>query len=218
MFLSSLMTITVAAMLWGRYAGLRQFWYPLTALAAALYLAAALSSGALRSPYGRGVLLALGCCALGDLTGPGNFIAGVCFFLIAHLFMAGACVWRGLRWRRMALCLPVLLLADGVVLYRVLDSVPGKELPLIVAYVTVISVMLLAAAGASTNNGWLLAGAIVFYLSDYFVARWRYGGGSINGYFCYPLYYAACMMFAFSAYRATLQSPAEPPLDQPSPE
>ena len=61
-------------------------------------------------------------------------------------------------------------------------------------------------------RGIFLPGAARFYVSDLFVARWAFvGGGSVNAYFCYPLYYAACLLLAHAAGSPALHDVEESP-------
>ena len=76
--------------------------------------------------------------------------------------------------------------------------VPEHERVTILAYVAVIGAMLALAAAAGNSKSLLLLAATLFYISDVFVARWRYGGGPFNGYLCYPLYYTSCALFAWT--------------------
>jgi uncharacterized membrane protein YhhN len=69
----------------------------------------------------------------------------------------------------------------------------------VVAYVAVISLMVVTAAGAtaSTGRGAIGLGAICFYLSDLHVARDRFVSRSFwNKSWGLPLYYAAQLLLA----------------------
>lgn len=71
----------------------------------------------------------------------------------------------------------------------------------VLVYIVAISLMAMFAAGVREGHGGLLIllGAVAFYVSDIFVARWKFvDTSSVNAYFCHPLYYAACLMLAFS--------------------
>jgi uncharacterized membrane protein YhhN len=69
------------------------------------------------------------------------------------------------------------------------------------AYIAVISVMVVAAAGtyALAGNGWIPLGAVGFYLSDLSVARDRFVKEEfLNRIWGLPLYYAAQVALAWS--------------------
>jgi len=58
--------------------------------------------------------------------------------------------------------------------------------------------MLLPASTGYVLAG-LAAGALAFYVSDMFLAQTAFlGGGPLNTVLGYPIYYAACLLFACS--------------------
>ena len=61
------------------------------------------------------------------------------------------------------------------------------------------AIVLTAAGGARAGLPLALPAAVLFYVSDVCVARWRYLDSAVDGYICYLLYYAACAMFALNA-------------------
>jgi uncharacterized membrane protein YhhN len=77
----------------------------------------------------------------------------------------------------------------------------------VLAYIVVISIMVCAACGIAGNpnlpasaRATIFAGAILFYLSDLFVARQRFVvNAHANRVVGLPLYYAAQFLLAFSA-------------------
>ena len=197
--LAAVMWLAVAGMLVGRAVG----WSSsvtgaFTVVASTAFLVAALVAGAFRSRYGVLVLCALVCCWLGDILGPRNFVWGLYAFLGGHLLFTLAFASTRLNWRDSAFAVCAIAIIDALLMAWIMPNVPDKERFDVIAYTTVISVMLAAGWGARRANAWLLPAAIIFFISDIFVARWRYGGGAINGYLCYPLYYTACMFFAIS--------------------
>ena len=172
---------------------------PLVLTASTGFLLAAVAAGAWRTARGRLVGLALIGCWAGDLVGQRHFVAGALCFLVAHLAFSGAFLSAGLRrlatlgWGSAA------MVSAAVVLRVFLPAVPAAEVPLVVAYVVVISVMVVAVGASRAAPAPAVAAAVLFYVSDIFVARWRYGfGGSLNALFCYPLYYLACNLFALA--------------------
>lgn len=175
-------------------------WYVFVASTA--FVVMALVSGALRDAYGRLVLLGLVCCWWGDVLGrEAGFVAGALAFLVAHLFFIGG-FWR-LTVSRALLIRGAVGggVASVVALAWLWPHLEASDFALVLGYLAVITAMVVSAAGISRNPGGaiVLVGAVVFYVSDIFVARWQFvGGGSINGYFCYPLYYSACLTLARS--------------------
>ena len=164
---------------------------------------------AFRIPFRVGLVA----CAAGDLLGPRNFQLGVGCFLAAHLAFAIGCLGHGVQVRRLLSWGPVVAATSfGLVGLWLWPHVPERDRPLIVVYTAVISAMLLLASGLrpSAVRPWLLVGAWIFYLSDIFVARWRFvDPSSTNGLVCYPLYYLACTLLA-SATGRDLSPPNAP--------
>ena len=176
-----------------------------TAAASTGYVAVAVSRGALGGVYGQFILLGLVGCWCGDMLGPRNFMAGLAAFLLAHFGFIGAFCANGIRWKRMLWALPALLLATVPVLTWLLPHVPATDIGPVAAYITVISLMVLFACGASHNavGRHALLGTLLFYVSDIFVARWRYVDTSAaNGNICFPVYYTACIVLAMSVTAA----------------
>jgi len=142
-------------------------------------------------------------CALGDFLGPRNFHLGVVMFLLAHLAFSAAFLIHGVAWRRLLARAPIVVGASLlVVVVWLWPHVPENDRGLVAGYTTVISVMAILAGGLSPSpaRGLLWVGAWVFYLSDIFVARWRFVDSSpSNGLACYSLYYTACVLLAWGA-------------------
>ncbi|HOD50140.1 MAG TPA: lysoplasmalogenase [Candidatus Hydrogenedentes bacterium] len=170
-------------------------------IASACFLLVAVLGGALRSVYGRFIFTGLLCCALGDYVGFRNFVWGAIAFLVAHVFFVAAFWTLGVDWKRALRFLPFLLLVDAGILASLYPGIYGTDRPVAFAYIVFISAMVVFAFGVSApqRRTLILAAATLFYFSDIFVARWRFTDtGSINGYFCYPIYYAACVLFAWT--------------------
>jgi len=163
------------------------------------FLTVALGNGAWQSRHGRLLLAALGCCALGDFFGPGNFEAGVLAVAVAHLLFAATFLWLGVDRRRLALAIVATSVLSGLTLAWLLPHVARESLPLVLGYCAVISLMLITAlALRPPHASRLIIAALIFYVSDIFVARWRFvDTSSNNAYLCYPLYYTACLLFAW---------------------
>jgi len=199
-----LLVITVAAvagMLAARNLHAGAWVMPLILLASTGFVALAAARGAFRGGYDRCMLLGLAGCWCGDMFGPQNFLAGLGAFLLAHLGFVAAFCCNGIVWRRTLWALPVLAVTDAALLAWLMPHVPAGEVGPVTSYVAVISLMVVFACGASHNaqGRRALLGAVAFFISDVFVARWRYVDPSpINGNLCYPIYYTACIVMAMS--------------------
>ena len=139
------------------------------------------------------------------LKGEGSFRAGLAAFLLGHV--AYVLAFAGLTppsgWFNpgfLAICV-----ASGLVFWWLRPSL-GKMTGPVLAYVVVITLMLLAAEAAAFNpalprtGAWLVfGGALVFYLSDLCVARDRFKKpGWANRLVGLPLYYAGQFSIAWS--------------------
>jgi uncharacterized membrane protein YhhN len=177
-------------------------------LASTGFVAAAVAGGAWASTYGRVVLAALCLSWLGDvLLIPKDervFRAGILSFLLGHVAFLAAFLVRGVApgWCVVAL---VGITAPSSLVLRWLSPHLRSEMKLPVrAYVTVISLMVVAAVGtvASAPSWTILAAAVAFFCSDLSVARDRFVQKSfVNRVWGLPLYYGAQLLFAVSASR-----------------
>lgn len=176
----------------------------------ALFIAAALAGPAADPEYFKLILAGLILCMAGDVfliffDQRGPFLAGLVSFLAGHVlyafaFFSLAGAGRG-RWIVIA---PVAALSVAVFLW--LRPRLGRMLVPVLAYVTIITAMVIGAdALADTETvrfpGRALAfsGAILFYVSDVFVARQRFVKRNFfNRGVGLPLYYAGQFMIAFS--------------------
>lgn len=179
--------------------------------ASAGFIALALVLGAwVVWPTGYILLAALGLCFLGDLAlipdqeGPA-FQAGVGAFALGHLGFVVAFLSRLHPPATLAL-MPLavgslLALAFGAAVMRILW--PGVPAPLrgpTVAYVFVISAMVGAAAGTAElpGGGFVLAGAIIFYLSDLTVSFDRFKARRlVYRAVGLPMYYLAQVLLVY---------------------
>ncbi|MCX7544382.1 lysoplasmalogenase [Marinicella gelatinilytica] len=143
------------------------------------------------------MVAAFGFSLLGDVlliktTNKRFFLLGLAAFLLAHLFYAGAFAWAGLRYPE-AITTSVVVIAAMigcyVWLYRHLTGTMKVAVP---AYLTAIGLMLIAAMLTRHHAHQLIvAGAVLFALSDVFVARQRFvSPGFNNRLIGLPLYYA----------------------------
>jgi uncharacterized membrane protein YhhN len=166
------------------------------------FVGLAVLAGAFKTWYGRGVLAGLFFCWQGDFLGPANFMVGLGMFLVAHLFLLVAFCTHGVEWKR-ALGTAAFFLPAAAALYffYLAPHLSQDEVPFVAAYLLVITAMVIFAGGTRFESGkiFVFAAAVVFLVSDIFVARWKFvSKESINALFCYPMYYTACTMFALS--------------------
>ncbi len=153
-----------------------------------------------RTTTASAVLWGLVFCWLGDYLGLTQFEFGALSFLLAHLFFVAGFLWPGVVLRRLVILGPLVIASTLLTALWLLPHVAHRELPLVVGYMVVISVMVIA-SGATAGTRWpfTLTAAAIFYISDMAVARWRFvDSDPINGFVCYPLYYTACLMLALS--------------------
>lgn len=145
-------------------------------------------------------------CALGDvLLIPKDrraFVAGIFAFMAGHVAYGLTFARRGLDLGALGGAAAVLALAACVglswLLPRLAERAPGMRGP-VVAYVMVISAMAALATGtwAARRDDALLAGALMFFVSDLFVARNRFVTPAFaNRLIGLPLYYAAQCLLA----------------------
>ncbi len=134
------------------------------------------------------------------------FLAGLISFLLAHVFFILALLGlgSGLSWGWGLLCV-ALLLASGRVYFWLKPHLGSMKVPALL-YLVVISCMLAGAgrvffdpALPRTGRVVVFTGALLFYLSDLFVARNRFMEKSfVNRLMGLPLYYTAQFFLAFS--------------------
>ena len=169
------------------------------------FIAAALDRGAFDSTYGRILFIGLILAAFGDVFLLGStrpaFLAGLVSFLLGHVVYVIAFMTLGIDplWTLIAV-LAVGLLAATVVRWLHPNLSPDMVGP-VLAYVAVISLMVIAASGvfAEGATGWILVGAIGFFLSDLAVARNQFVVESItNRVWGLPLYYASQLILAWT--------------------
>lgn len=155
--------------------------------------------------------LALIFCAVGDVLGPIRFEWGASAFLFGHLLLIGAFVTLGVTRRRLILALcfvPISLVVYAAILPHVgriyfddvggyWPKIEGELFSIVTGYTFVITVMVVMALG--TGRRLVAAAAIIFYVSDIFVAVWKFVDPAQSyAWYCYPLYYLACFLFALT--------------------
>lgn len=175
-------------------------------LASIGFVGTALSAGALESPYGRWVLLALVLSWLGDVLliprSPAAFRVGIGSFLLGHVAYVAAFLARGIDLGWTAIAAAAVLGVLFPVLRWLGPHVPSALRNAVFAYVAVISTMVACAAGTARAAGApaIFVAALAFYLSDLSVARDRFVTPAFtNRAWGLPLYYAAQLVFAWTA-------------------
>ena len=143
-------------------------------------------------------------CWLGDVlliprSRPAAFLAGLASFLVGHVAYAIAFAVRGLDPRAAGFALLAVLPASTFALREILPHVPLRMRRPVLAYLVVISGMLVCAAGTVGHAGRpaIALGAVAFYLSDLAVARERFVAKSFtNKLWGLPLYFGAQLLLA----------------------
>jgi uncharacterized membrane protein YhhN len=179
-------------------------------LLSALFVAAALTGTGTGTPYFRWILAGLLLCMAGDvflifffarkpfLAGLVSFLAGHVLYAVAFFTLAGG---GGGNW----IVTAVFAAASGCVFVWLRPHL-GRMLVPVALYVIVITAMAIGAAALAANEAvpfegraLAFAGALLFYLSDLFVARQRFVKANfLNRAIGLPLYYAGQFMIAFS--------------------
>jgi uncharacterized membrane protein YhhN len=156
------------------------------------------------------ILTALLFCLAGDILlafgSQKTFLAGLVSFLLGHVGYATAFFIVSDVGPTMATGV-ILLMAAAALVWRWLSPHLGTMRNPVVAYIVVISTMVAGALGVYSNSSIpegvrtsILAGAVLFYLSDLFVARERFiVSEHVNRLVGLPLYYSAQFILAFSA-------------------
>ena len=174
-----------------------------------LFIAAALMQAHPDPGYFLILLAGLVFCLGGDvflaLRGDRMFLFGLISFLTGHLFYVAAFFYlAGANgWTLTGLAAVILA---GIPVYRWLAPHLGNMKGPVILYILVISVMLCGAfsvVGASeipaAARTTVFSGALLFYLSDIFVARQRFIKDAFqNRLIGLPLYYAGQFLLAFS--------------------
>jgi len=153
------------------------------------------------SRYGVFVIVALIFCWFGDFLGHYNFIASLLAFLLAHLAFIVAFFFHGVNKKGLFVSLGIFLISSSVIFHWLYPFVPDSDKIFVSIYMIVITAMVVLALGTRSSLSQIIIslGALLFYISDIFVARWKFvDQDSVNAFFCYPLYYTSCLLFALS--------------------
>ena len=173
------------------------------------FVLAGVGAGATETPYGRALLAAFVLSLLGDVLliprgAKAAFLAGLVAFLLGHVGFASAFVIRGVAWGGTAVALGLLGVPAFLVGRYFVQRAPEKLRVPVMAYVTVITVMVALSIGThlASPRALIPVAATLFYASDLFVARQRFvEPGSINRLVGLPLYYGAQLLFALTIIR-----------------
>ncbi|MBW2557539.1 MAG: lysoplasmalogenase [Deltaproteobacteria bacterium] len=174
-----------------------------------LFVFAALVQPHLISGYYNFLLAGLIFCLLGDiflaLPQKGMFPAGLVVFLTGHLLYAFGFLrvteigqWAGTGFL-------VIIAVGGLIYFRLRTYLGRMKIP-VIFYMIVISVMLTGAWAVFGDCGlarsgriMIFAGALLFYLSDLFVARNRFVKEEFSNRLAgLPMYYTGQFLLAFS--------------------
>jgi len=168
------------------------------------FLATAIGAGAFHSTYGKAIFAGLIFSWWGDLfliSSVGNFfLLGLVSFLLAHLAFSAAFILHGVRLYWVLAGLALTTLVSLPIVCWLYPHLGGMRYP-VLGYIVVISCMTSLAVGAQGRlaNRWLLLGAVLFFVSDIFVARQRFVVSSLwNPLIGLPVYYAAQLLLARS--------------------
>ncbi len=196
--------IAVIALLIAERRGVRAGVAVAKLVAAAAFVAAALSWGATSSEFGRWLLGGLLLCGLGDalLLPPGQtlwFRCGIGAFLLGHIAYALAFFGLGVELEALALAtLAVGALALWILRWLRPHLAADFRAP-VAAYILVIASMCALAIGASAAGApaTVAIGALAFAASDVSVARERFvAPGFVNSAWGLPLYFGAQLLLA----------------------
>ena len=197
-----------AALVGLQLAGLNDVSVVAKLVASTSFVALAVVSGARSTLYGRLIGAGLVLSWFGDmfLTSQAQpmFLAGLSAFLLAHLMYSAAFIARGYK-RAWVLIAAVPLTALAIAVWVWLEPSTPADLSIPVrAYIAVITVMVILAFGARGAGGsnYIIAGAVLFFLSDLSVAALRILDTSYATYALgLPAYYAAQVCLALSTAR-----------------
>ena len=150
-------------------------------LATALLLALAAVGGDMSGAARVWLVVAVGCCLVGDIALLGraerSFLLGLAAFALGHLAYTVTALVVGVSWPRLALAFP--FLAAVLVFQTATGMLPGARrrsgttmMIAVAAYSLIISTMVVAATGTAS---WLAAvGAMTFAVSDSIIGYDRF--------------------------------------------
>lgn len=198
----------VSALLYAEHGGRAGLKWLAKPAASAGFVALALASEALESAYGRLILFGLAFCLAGDvlliLRTKSAFLVGMGAFAAGHLAYVGAfaSIWSGFALSPVAAAL-ALAVALTAVLRWLWPHLGGFRAP-VAGYCAIIGAMTAMSFATLGPDGdspyWpAAAGAVLFAVSDIFVARDQFMRPAfINRLWGLPLYYAGQLLLAAS--------------------
>jgi uncharacterized membrane protein YhhN len=186
----------------------RFWWKPLAvgAFIAVPLVGGGLSDDSVDPTVARWVVAGLCLGALGDLAlmfeNHRGFMAGLVAFLLGHVAYVAAFTqvvpvgtWFG---GAMLLLIPLVVATAVTILSWLWPDLGSLRYP-VIAYVAVITTMLIGGLAASLRGGGATLGAIAFFLSDIAVARERFRGRDPwNRTIGLPVYFGAQLLFAWA--------------------
>lgn len=202
--------VGLAIFMYGEHHGQRAVVWIGKPLASLGFLALALGVGALDTPVGQAIFVALVLSFIGDIllipANPRIFLGGLASFLLGHVGFAVAFTMRGVAWGAVGVAAVALVPITVVVGRWLLPNVERAMKAPVLAYMSVISVMVALSFGTAFRDGagalaWAWpAAALMFFVSDLSVARDRFvAPGFDNRVWGLPLYYGAQVWFALLA-------------------
>ncbi len=190
-------------LLYSFYTQAKRLEWAVKPIASALFLVAAVQAGAFSSAYGFAVFVALVFAAAGDVLlvsrAQPAFLLGLSAFLLGHLLFLVAFLIRGVDWSWALTASLVAAVPSWLVLRWVTPSVPAGLRAPVKAYIVVVTLMLGFAFGTWAARGDVLLplGALMFYASDFSVARDRFvRPGFVNRAWGTPMYYFGQLLLA----------------------
>jgi len=156
------------------------------------------------------ILAGLVFCFIGDIClilffNQKIFKAGLAAFLIGHIIYSAAFFRKPVSMMATIAVGVLLIIAAAVIFSKLKPHLEGMIKP-VIAYIIIISIMAFSAfslrqSGTQTavTGNMVFAAALIFYISDLFVARHRFVRKEfINRAIGLPMYYTAQFMIAFS--------------------
>ncbi len=196
--------VCVAVMLGALGAGKLKLMAVAKMLASCGFLAMAVAGGALQYSFGWAVLTGLFFSWWGDLFllsyKDKIFLAGLVVFFLAHVAYVAAFAVHGVNWPTVAVGAMIMVVPFALVAWWLRGRLGEMRVP-VYAYMVVISMMVAFSLGAWEAGGtfWMPVAAVLFYVSDLFVAREKFAvPGVVNRYIGLPLYYGGQVVFAYT--------------------
>lgn len=207
--LTGLCLAALALLLYAEANGWRSGRYAAKPLASLAFILVAVLGGSVDAgPYGTWILVGLILGAGGDVAlmfeGPRWFLVGLVLFLAGHIayVVAFADLAPVDTWAAPLALAP--LLASAAVLVYLWPDLGSMRVP-VIAYVAVITAMVAGAIAitrtfhASDTSLVILGGAVLFYASDFAVARQKFKEtGFVDRAWGLPAYYGGQLLLAWS--------------------